>query len=549
MGVPLDLGNIYSGFASASAYNANNTLIEEAVAKALDRTGSTDNAMEVDLDMGLNNIFNVKSAVLSHQAVPLQQLMDILTSSGSEVTSLVAMEDRVTAVGGETVIPFSVITYTPTTNSLMVFKNGDYQRAGEEYQESGNTEITFTTPLVQGDVVDVFGSRYDAQQYVDLAIKAAEAAQISSDAAEQSAQQASDAADLATSAAGYKLDVNNQVGVTYTLQLTDEGDFIRMDNPAANTLIVPPDSSVNFELGTIILVRQVGEGVTTVQKGLGVTINAPYNSYEISQADFGVALVKIAPDTWDMVKSFGGVDTSDLAAFTQEFDARLQELYTDILSADPTFVVNFDALTNKTDNAVAAIQSEFDLLETNVQNSVGSLNANFSNLQIQFGFIEAQFISIQNDFNVIQPQFDTMQQDFATLLSRFNDIETQWIGIDARMSQIESDLAGLNIGQGDFEASLFDYGYQKMPSGLIFQWGTTDGIPNKQSRTIEFPLPYPNNVLNISLTTQGYNSYIQESMFVLNSSSKTGFNTTLNYVGDGKGGNPTLRCYWIAIGH
>lgn len=59
MGVPLNLQDIQSGFLSAASFNSNNTLIEEAMAKALDRTGSSDNAMEADLDMGLNKIFNV----------------------------------------------------------------------------------------------------------------------------------------------------------------------------------------------------------------------------------------------------------------------------------------------------------------------------------------------------------------------------------------------------------------------------------------------------------------------------------------------------------
>lgn len=60
MGIPLNLKDIQSGFLTATAFNSNNTLIEEALAKALNRTSdANDNAMEVDLDMGLNRIFNV----------------------------------------------------------------------------------------------------------------------------------------------------------------------------------------------------------------------------------------------------------------------------------------------------------------------------------------------------------------------------------------------------------------------------------------------------------------------------------------------------------
>jgi len=62
MGVTLNLIDIQSGFLSAVAFTANNTLTEEALAKTLSRVSNADdNAMEVDLDMGLNSIFNVST--------------------------------------------------------------------------------------------------------------------------------------------------------------------------------------------------------------------------------------------------------------------------------------------------------------------------------------------------------------------------------------------------------------------------------------------------------------------------------------------------------
>lgn len=59
MGVKLNLTDPVSGFNSAAALIANNTALETAFNKALDRTGSADNAMLVDLDMGLNKVINV----------------------------------------------------------------------------------------------------------------------------------------------------------------------------------------------------------------------------------------------------------------------------------------------------------------------------------------------------------------------------------------------------------------------------------------------------------------------------------------------------------
>lgn len=495
MGVPLNLSEIYSGFFSADAYNNNNQLIEEAVGKALDRTGATDNAMEVDLDMGLHNIFNLKKAVLSHQAVPLEQLLDVLSEGG--VDSLVFMEPRLTAVGGETVIPFEVIEYTPLTNSLMVFVNGVYQRANFEYQETGTREITFTPALSTGDVVDIFGSKYDAQQYVNLAIEAANTASADATAANQSATDAQSSADIAISAAGYKLDVNNQVGTSYTLQLADEGDFVRMDNAAANTVIVPTNTAVPFEIGTIVLVRQIGEGTTTIQPSIGVTVNAPFNNYDISQNDFGIALVKVSTDEWDMVKAFGGVDTSDLVAFSQEFDARLQDFYQEILSVDPTFVVNFEALQNNVDGAIASLQSEFATLESNTNQAVTDLTAAFNVIDADFTSINNQFTTIQSGFSTIQSDFSTIQSDFSTIQSDFSTIQSDFVGFETLIADTNAALDSLNL-DGTFENALFEDGYQKLPGGMIMQWGKTKAIPSDQVISVNLPIAFPTACLNIT---------------------------------------------------
>lgn len=548
MGVPLNLNDIQSGFFSADAYNANNALIEEAVSKALDRTGSSDNAMETDLDMGLYSIFNLKNAILSHQAVPLQQVRDLLSASSTEVTSLVDIEDRFTATGGEVQIVLENIVYTPATNSLMVFKNGEYQRAGIDYLEVDTDRIEFVSSLTNGDVVDIFGSRYDAQQYVDLAITAANNAEGFADAADTSATDAAASAATAASAAGYKLDVNDQTGTSYTLQLADEGDFIRMDNAASNTVNVPANSSVAFEVGTIILIRQIGDGTTTINPELGVTVNAAFGNYDISQSDFGVALVKVATDEWDLIKAFGGVDTSDLVAFSQEFDARLQDFYNEILSADPTFVVNFDSLQNNVDNAVATLQSEFDTLESNTNTAVTNLTASFNVIDADFTNIENQFSTIQSNFATIQSDFSTLQSDFTTLQNNFDSINSDWTTIEADIATLQSAVDTLNL-DGDFSNSLTPSGYQNLPGGMIMQWGSETLSP-LSSKEVTFPIAFPNDVLNVTVGNiwDGQDSIQEQAVFV-RQTSPTSVTLLSRWVGDSGGHSVTNRVNWFAIGY
>ena len=58
MGVQVTLKDIASGFLSAAQHTANNTSIEQAFNRTLDRTSNINNAMEVNLDLGGNRIIN-----------------------------------------------------------------------------------------------------------------------------------------------------------------------------------------------------------------------------------------------------------------------------------------------------------------------------------------------------------------------------------------------------------------------------------------------------------------------------------------------------------
>ena len=68
----------------------------------------------------------------------------------------------------------------------------------------------------------------------------------------------------------------NCVYASYTPILTDEGNVIEMDVGTANSITIPPNSSVAFRIGASIDVLQKGPGQTSVVAGAGVTVlNTP----------------------------------------------------------------------------------------------------------------------------------------------------------------------------------------------------------------------------------------------------------------------------------
>jgi len=84
----------------------------------------------------------------------------------------------------------------------------------------------------------------------------------------------------------------------YTLILTDAGKCIEMNNAAANTLTIPPSSSVSFATNTTILVRQMGAGNTTIVAGSGVTIRNPHATLKLLKQYATASLHKRGADEW-----------------------------------------------------------------------------------------------------------------------------------------------------------------------------------------------------------------------------------------------------------
>jgi hypothetical protein len=73
-----------------------------------------------------------------------------------------------------------------------------------------------------------------------------------------------------------------------------------MNVATANTVTVPPFSSVAFSVGDTVSVRQVGSGTTTIVAGSGVTITTP-GTLILGSQYATIQLVNVATNTWDLI--------------------------------------------------------------------------------------------------------------------------------------------------------------------------------------------------------------------------------------------------------
>ena len=91
------------------------------------------------------------------------------------------------------------------------------------------------------------------------------------------------------------LNLNTQTAA-YTLALTDAGKCVQINTAGAAAVTIPTNATVGFPVGTVIEVRQIGAGATSVSGAAGVTLH-PTTATARAQWST-IRLHKIATDEW-----------------------------------------------------------------------------------------------------------------------------------------------------------------------------------------------------------------------------------------------------------
>jgi hypothetical protein len=93
--------------------------------------------------------------------------------------------------------------------------------------------------------------------------------------------------------------INAQTGTTFTPGLTDAGKLVTASNAAAISLTIPTDATVDFPIGTQILVMQLLAGQVTVSAVTpGTTTVSSKNGTKTSGQYAVISLIKVAANSW-----------------------------------------------------------------------------------------------------------------------------------------------------------------------------------------------------------------------------------------------------------
>jgi hypothetical protein len=97
------------------------------------------------------------------------------------------------------------------------------------------------------------------------------------------------------------LAINAQTGTTYTFVIADAGKLVTSSNGSAQTVTVPPNSSVAFAIGTQIIVQNIGSANATLATAGTPTLNSKDANLEIDGQFAAATLIKTATDAWSII--------------------------------------------------------------------------------------------------------------------------------------------------------------------------------------------------------------------------------------------------------
>ncbi|HAP1937869.1 gp53-like domain-containing protein [Escherichia coli] len=146
----------------------------------------------------------------------------------------------------------------------------------------------------------------------------------------------------------------------------------------------------------------------------------------------------------------------------------------------------------------------------------------------------------------------------ALLLSRknpFGDIKSDGTVKTALQNLGLGEAAKRNVGNGQnqipdmaaFASSLSSTGFQKLPSGLIIQWGIVSGASNY---TVTYPVTFPNRSLALLAVPHTTSLAGISAMGIANCSdiSKSQFYIIVGGISQGEIVKYERSCFWVAIG-
>jgi len=295
-----DIASLQAESTAIQSMNANSAAIETALENTLSRDGTTPNTMSVPLDMNSNRVVNLAAPISGSDAARLTDVADALSVDATLVPSLSGNSNKIMSNDG------SILTWnTPAEISglgdLLAANNlDDLDSASTARTNLGLGTAAVVATGTSGATLGLLnGNLTFSGTVANTALVSMSAGATLSGTVDY--RLTATPTTINSDSIGYRGAPLNTQDAAYTLVLGDSGKTILHTSASPHTWTIPPNASVAYPSGTVIVVANIGSGAVTIARGAGVAlrIGGSATDGDKALAQHGVAsLFKLDTNSW-----------------------------------------------------------------------------------------------------------------------------------------------------------------------------------------------------------------------------------------------------------